>query len=188
MRSNLGSFCALYPMPVVIVGADDGKGVDYTTVAHVGILNSGQPQYVSIGLNKAHHVNGCIKKSKAFSICLPTEDMVVETDYCGIASGNKVDKSTVFKPFYSDQPNAPMVEGCPVCMDCSLHEILDYKTHEIFIGAILHTYADDSVLTDGHIDMEKLRPMLFEMGSKHYWSVGRPIAKCWDVGKGYKPK
>jgi len=44
------------------------------------------------------------------------------------------------------------------------------------------------VLTDGRIDLAKLRPMLFEMGSKQYWSVGRPIAKCWDVGKRFKSK
>jgi flavin reductase (DIM6/NTAB) family NADH-FMN oxidoreductase RutF len=188
MRKDLGSICALYPMPVVIVGAKDGVKEDYTTVAHVGILNLGQPQYISIGLNKAHHVNGCIKKVKAFSICLPREDMVVETDYCGIASGNKVDKSKVFKAFYSEKPGAPMIEECPVCMDCSLHDVLDFKTHEIFIGEIRSTYADDSVLTEGNIDISKLRPLLFEMGSKHYWSIGSPIAKCWDVGKGFVSK
>jgi flavin reductase (DIM6/NTAB) family NADH-FMN oxidoreductase RutF len=188
MRKHLGSICALYPMPVVIVGAKDGDKENYTTVAHVGILNVGKPQYISIGLNKAHHINNCIKKAKAFSICLPNEDMVVETDYCGITSGNKTDKSNVFKAFYSEKPNAPMIEGCPVCMDCNLHDVLDFKTHEIFIGGILSTYAEDSVLTDGHIDMKKLRPMLFEMGSKQYWTVGEPIAKCWDVGKGYNSK
>ena len=187
MKKNLGGICALYPMPVVLVGAKDGEKENYTTVAHVGIFNFGQPQYISIGLNKTHHVNDCIKKTKAFSVCIPTTDMVVETDYCGIASGNKVDKSKVFRAFYSERPNAPMVEGCPVCMDCHLHETLDFKTHEIFVGEILSTFADDDVLTDGHIDLRKLKPMLFEMGSKRYWTLGEPIARCWDVGKRYKP-
>jgi flavin reductase (DIM6/NTAB) family NADH-FMN oxidoreductase RutF len=188
MKESLGSTCALYPMPVVIVGARDKEKENYTTVAHVGILNLGQPQYISIGLHKSHHINDCIKRSKAFSVCLPSEDMVVETDYCGIASGNETDKSKVFKAFYSEKRNAPMVEGCPVCMDCNLHDVMDFKSHEIFIGGILATYADKSVLTEGHIDLMKLRPMLFDMGSKQYWTVGRPIAKCWDIGKSYRSK
>ena len=185
---ELGKVCALYPMPVVIVGANDGDRVDYTTVAHVGILNFGQPQYISVGLSKSHHINSCIRKAKSFSVCLPSEEMVVETDYCGIASGHKTDKSKVFKAFYSEKPNAPMVTGCKVCMDCRLHDTLDYNSHEIFVGEILATHADEKVLTDGRIDLAKLRPMLFEMGSKQYWSVGQPIAKCWDVGKRFKSK
>ncbi|MCU0861676.1 MAG: flavin reductase family protein [Methanomassiliicoccales archaeon] len=185
-KKDLGGLGALYPMPVVIVGAMDGERANYAAVAHVGILNYGQPQHLSIGLHKSHRTNHCIKATGAFSICMPSEDLVVRTDYAGIASGKREDKSKLFSTFFSPQGKAPMAQECPVCMDCGLHDVLDYGTHEIFVGEVLHTYADDSVLTDGHIDIGKLRPMLFDMGSKQYWSLGRPIAKCWEVGRGFK--
>jgi flavin reductase (DIM6/NTAB) family NADH-FMN oxidoreductase RutF len=188
VRVDLGGIGALYPMPVVIVGAMDGGRENFATVAHVGIFNYGQPQFISIGLHKSHHTNQCIKAAKAFSVCVPSEDMHVETDHVGIVSGKREDKSKVFGAFFSEQRNAPMAKECPVCMDCRLHETLDYQTHEIFVGEILHTYADDRVLTDGRIDLAKLRPLLFDMGSKQYWSLGGPIAKCWDVGRKYKSK
>ena len=188
MRIDLGGIGALYPMPVVIVGAMDGDRENFATIAHVGILNFGQPQYISIGLHKSHRSNDCIKAAKAFSVCLPSQEMVVETDHVGIVSGKGEDKSKVFGTFFSEARNAPMVKECPVCMDCRLHEVLDYGTHEVFVGEVLHTYADEEVLTDGKVDVAKLRPMLFDMGSKQYWSLGPPIAKCWDVGRGYRPK
>jgi flavin reductase (DIM6/NTAB) family NADH-FMN oxidoreductase RutF len=188
LRKELGKVNALYPMPVVIVGTWDEDRENYVTIAHVGIFNSGQPQYISIGLNKAHHTNDCIRKSKAFSVCLPSVDMVESTDYVGLVSGRKTDKSKVYDSFYSEKRNSPMIDGCSVCMDCRLHEVLDYRTHDIFVGEILATYAEESVLTEGHIDIAKLRPMLFDMGSKQYWSLGKPIAKAWDIGKKFKPK
>lgn len=175
-------------MPVVIVGVRDGEKENYSVVAHVGIMNFGEPQFITIGLHKSHHSIDCIKRSEGFSVCIPSEDLVLATDYVGLASGKSVDKSRVFKAFYSEERNAPMVEGCPVCMDCRVHDVLDFKTHDVFVGEILATYAEDSVLTDGHIDIAKARPMLFEMGSKHYWSIGQPIARCWDVGKAYTPE
>ena len=50
------------------------------------------------------------------------------------------------------------------------------------------TYAEVEVLTNGVVDVAKLRPLLFDMASKKYWSLGEPVAKCWSVGKEFEPK
>jgi len=39
------------------------------------------------------------KKNRAFSVNIPPESLVVETDYVGIVSGKKTDKSNVFEIF-----------------------------------------------------------------------------------------
>jgi len=62
----------------------------------VGILNHGTPQYLSIGLSKVHYSNAGILENRTFSICMPTEDLMVETDYCGIMTGLKTDKAPLF--------------------------------------------------------------------------------------------
>ena len=64
----------------------------------------------------------------------------------------------------------------------------NYFTHDLFIGEIVETYADESVLTDGKVDLAKLKPLLFDMSSVKYWSVGNVVAGCWNVGKQLKKK
>ena len=71
-------------------------------------------------------------------------------------------------------------------MELKLHDVLDFSTHEIFIGELVQTYVDDDVLTEGKIDIGKLRPLLFDMTSVKYWSLGPSVGKCWNVGKSLK--
>ncbi len=184
----IGPVNALYPMPTTLVGATvDGKA-NFLAVAHVGILNHGSPQYLSIGLHKSHYTNGGIRENKAFSICLPSETLMIETDFCGIMTGKKTDKASLFDVFYGEMKTAPMIRQCPVNMELTLHQILDFAAHEIFVGELVQTYADDGIMTDGAIDIAGVRPLLFDMASKKYWSLGGAIGNCWNAGKALKSK
>jgi flavin reductase (DIM6/NTAB) family NADH-FMN oxidoreductase RutF len=175
-------------MPTTLVGANVNGKANFLAVAHVGILNHGTPQYLSIGLAKIHYTNKGILENQTFSICLPSEDLMVETDYCGIMTGKKTDKAALFDVFYGDLRTAPMIRQCPVNMELKLHDVLDFKSHDIFIGELTETYADEGVLTDGGVDMAKLRPLLFDMAGKKYWSLGRALGNCWNAGKALKSK
>jgi len=73
-----------------------------------------------------------------------------------------------------------------VNMELRLHDVLDFSTHDIFIGELVQTYADESVLTSGKIDVAKLRPLLFDMASVKYWRLGPSIGDCWNIGKSLK--
>lgn len=184
----MGPVNALYPMPTTLVGATVNAKPNILTVAHVGILNHGTPQYLSIGLGKVHYSNAGIRENRTFSICLPSVDLMAQTDYCGIMTGKKTDKAALFDIFYGELKTAPMIRQCPVNMELKLHDTLDYKTHEIFIGELVQTHADDNVLTNGKIDIAKLRPLLFDMASVKYWSLGSAMGNCWSVGKSLKGK
>jgi flavin reductase (DIM6/NTAB) family NADH-FMN oxidoreductase RutF len=182
----IGAVNALYPMPTTLVGATVNGRPNFLTVAHVGILNHGTPQYLSIGLGKVHYSNAGINQNRTFSICMPSEELMVETDYCGLKTGKKVDKAALFDIFYGELETAPMIRQCPVNMELRLHDVLDFDTHDIFIGELVQTYADDKVLTNGKIDVAKLRPLLFDMASVKYWRLGEAIGNCWNVGKSLK--
>lgn len=182
----IGAVNALYPMPTTLVGATVNGKPNFLTVAHVGILNHGTPQYLSIGLGKVHYSNGGINQNRTFSICMPSEELVVETDYCGLKTGKKVDKAALFDIFYGELKTAPMIRQCPVNMELRLHDVLDFDTHDIFVGELVQTYADDKVLTNGKIDVAKLRPLLFDMASVKYWRLGEAVGNCWNVGKTLK--
>ena len=183
---SIGPVNALYPMPTTLVGATVNDNPNFLAVAHVGILNHGTPQYLSIGLAKVHYSNAGIHENRTFSICLPNVDLMVQTDYCGLMTGKKTDKAALFDLFYGDLKTAPMIRQCPVNMELKLHDVLDFKTHDIFIGELVQTHADDSVLDHGRIDLARLRPLLFDMASVQYFSLGPAIGKCWNVGKQLK--
>jgi flavin reductase (DIM6/NTAB) family NADH-FMN oxidoreductase RutF len=184
----IGPVNALYPMPTTLVGATVSGKPNFLAVAHVGILNHGKHQYLSIGLAKIHYTNAGIHENRSFSICLPSENLMVETDYCGIMTGKKTDKAALFDIFYGELKTAPMIRQCHVNMELKLHEVLDYTTHDIFVGELIQTYTDETVMTDGKIDIAKLRPLLFDMASVKYWSLGPVVGNCWNAGKSLKKK
>ncbi len=182
----IGPVNALYPMLTTLVGVTVNGKPNFLTIAHVGILNHGTPQYLSIGLGKIHYSNDGIKENKAFSICLPSEDLMVKTDYCGIVTGKKTDKAALFDVFYGELKTAPMIQECPVNMELKLYDVLDFPTHDIFIGELVETYADEGVMDGEKIDIQKLKPLLFDMASVKYYGLGQPLGNCWSAGKELK--
>jgi flavin reductase (DIM6/NTAB) family NADH-FMN oxidoreductase RutF len=185
MKEKLGAINVLYPTPTTLVGATVSGKPNFITIAHIGIMTHNQ---ISLGMGKNHYTNAGIKENKTFSVCLPSENLVVETDYCGIMTGKNTDKAVLFDVFYGELKTAPMIQQCPVCMECRLDRIIDFSTHDVIIGEIVQTYADESVLSDKNVDVSKLKPLLFDMSSKKYWSLGGEIAKCWNVGKQLKTR
>ena len=180
MKKNLGPLNCLYPMPTVLVGALVNGKPNYITIAYVGILDT---NLISISSHRDHFTNAGIKEAHTFSVNVPSEGLVKETDYCGLVSGREADKAALFANFYGVLKTAPMIAGCPVCMECKLIQTLNFKTHEVFIGEIVAAHVEESVLTDGVVDLAKVKPMLFDMPQRRYWRLGEAFAKCFEVGK-----
>lgn len=183
MKTKLGAKNCLYPLPTVLVGANVNGKPNYITIAHVGIMD---PDSVSLGMNKSHYTNAGIKETGTFSINIPSVDMIKETDYCGLVSGKNGDKSQLFETFYGVLKTAPMIRECPVNMECRLIQTVDFPRHDIFIGEVVEAYSEDEYMTDGVVDMAKVRPILFVMNDRSYWKLGRRFAQAWHIGKGYK--
>jgi flavin reductase (DIM6/NTAB) family NADH-FMN oxidoreductase RutF len=180
MKKKIAALNALYPTPTVLAGTMVKGKPNFIAIAHIGIMTLTS---ISLGINKSHYTNEGIKECKTFSVNIPSENLVAQTDYCGLVSGRKADKAKLFNVFYGDLGNAPMIEECPIAMECTLHSIVDLKSHEVFIGEIINTYVDEALLVNEKVDIARLRPLLFDMSSKKYWSLGGEIAPCWSVGR-----
>ncbi len=187
-KKKLEPVNVLYPTPTVLVGAVVNNRPNFITIAHIGIVNHARPFLISLSMAKAHYTNAGIRENKAFSVNIPSENLVAETDYVGLVTGKKVDKSELFDLFFGDLDTAPMIRSCPVNMACRLHDTYDTPTHDLFIGKIVETYADESVLDQSVVDVARVKPLLFDMSSKKYWSLGPALADCWRVGKTIKKK
>lgn len=184
-KIRLGAKNFLYPMPVVIVGADIDNKPNYITIAYCGIVQN-QPPMIAVTLGKIHHTNKGIHNNKCFSVNIPSEDMIQLTDYIGIKSGKHIDKSGLFTPFYGSLKSAPMIEECPVNLECKLVDVLEYGgTNEVFVGEIIETYSRETYVLNGLPDIKSIRPLAFSMYDGNYWSIGRHLGKAWKTGKDY---
>ena len=187
VRVSIGPKTHLYPMPTTLIGALVGGKPNYATVAFCGIVNL-EPPRIAIGIGTKHHTTAGIRETGTFSVNLPSAEMVEITDYCGLVSGKRVDKSKLFTTVFGKLGTAPMIEECPLSMECRVVHTWDQEPDLLVVGEIVETYARPEVLTDGVPDLKKLNPLLFSMHDNTYWTVGERIAKAWDVGRGLKGK
>lgn len=182
-KLKLGKKNYLYPSPIVLVGANVNGKPNYVTVSYCGIANR-SPAMIVISLNKLHYTRKGITENRVFSINIPSVDMIIDTDYCGIVSGYEVDKFKLFNNFYGILEHAPMISECPINIECKVvHELELEGSNVILIGEVIESYSDDRYLTNSIPNLKKINPVLFSMYESNYYNVGEVLGKAWSIGK-----
>lgn len=184
-KMKMGPQPMLWPHPTVLVGADvDGKP-DFAAVAWTGVAAS-TPPAISIALQHPRYSLKGIRQNLTFSVNIPSRELVRETDYCGIISGAKTDKvkDCKFKVFYGKTAGAPLIEQCPINLECEVRHILNMGSHALVIGKVVETHVSEDCLTDGQPDMNKVKPFTFVPGKYH--AIGDAFADAFSVGKEIK--
>lgn len=176
----------LYPMPTVLVGSIvDGKA-NFMAVGWISRVNLKPPLFgIALG---PHHTNKGIDENREFSINIPGVSLLEQTDYCGMISGSKIDKSHVFDIFYGDLNKCPLIAECPVCISCALYDAVKFPSNTLYIGEAKEVFTEEKYITDGKPDVKKINPFMLTMPDNNYWSVGENIGKAWDAGKNLKKK
>ena len=182
-KVKLGPQTLLYPMPAVLVGAKVADKPNFMTVAWCGIA-AYKPPALSMALNPVRYTLEGIKGQGTFSINIASADMVKTVDYCGIYSGKKRDKSQIFQTFYGVLETAPLIEECPVNLECKLIHTIELGSHVLFVGEIVETYVKESCMTEGKPDVEKIDPLVYNIVDTQYQRLGEVVAKAFHVGKG----
>jgi len=184
-KVNLGANAYIYPMPVTLVGAVVEGRANFMAVGWVMRVNR-KPPLLAVALNKGHFTPEGIRQHRAFSVNFPGADLMEKTDYCGLVSGRQVDKSGLFRVFYGELEAAPLIEECPLGLECRLYEVVELPVNDLFIGEIVAAYADEDCLTDGQPDILKINPLVLTMPDNQYWTVGERAGKAWAAGKNLK--
>ncbi|HQN18175.1 MAG TPA: flavin reductase, partial [Syntrophobacteraceae bacterium] len=162
--------------------ANGGLRPNFMAVGWITRVNL-KPPMIAIGLAKQHYTNTGIHSSKAFSVNIPSVDLLQKVDYCGIRSGRNVDKSTLFTVTEGPATGAPMIDDCPLCMECKLVKVVDLPSHELFIGEIVSAFANAEICSDGRPDTRKIKPFTLTMPDNRYWAVGDFAGNAWSIGK-----
>ena len=121
------------------------------------------PPLLTVSVNKNHLTNKAIRENKTFSVNFPSVDLMEKTDYCGLVSGKRTDKSDLFEIYYGNLETAPMIGKCPLSLECKLTDIYEMPTSDLFIGEIKSTYTEKQYLTDGKPDIKKMNPAVLTM-------------------------
>jgi flavin reductase (DIM6/NTAB) family NADH-FMN oxidoreductase RutF len=187
-KRKMGAQTWLYPEPVVLIGADVDDKPNFMTVAWIGI-GGAEPPIVSVAIRHTRYSLKGIRQYMAFSVNIPSMDMIEETDYCGIVSGAKTDKveDCQFKVFYGKTAGAPFIEQCPINLECEVLHILDVGSHSLVIGKIVETHVSEDCLTGGKPDINKIKPVVYiPRPTPEYRGVGEFVADTYSIGKEIK--
>jgi len=174
----------LYPMPMVLIGSVYEGRVNFMAVGWVSRVNF-KPPLLAIALGP-HHTNKGIDENREFSINIPDGSLIEKTDYCGLVSGSKTDKSEIFNVFYGESDKIPLIEECPVCMSCSVYDTVKLPSNTLYIGEPKEVFTEEKYMTDKKLDIKKINPFTLTMPDNKYWSVGKNLGKAWNIGKNLK--
>ena len=182
-RKNFGPNHALVttPQPCVMIATwDENKNPDVMMAAWAGQLDYKQ---IVISLSK-HKTTDNLEKTGAFTVSFADERTVAESDYFGLVSGNKVpDKVAKVGFAVTPSPNvdAPIINEYPLTLECKVVSFED----GMLIGEVINQSADESILTDGKVDLAKLKPIVFDAAGMCYRSLGEVVGQAWGAGKAF---
>jgi flavin reductase (DIM6/NTAB) family NADH-FMN oxidoreductase RutF len=191
-KIKLGAKTMLYPLPTFLVGANVGGKPNFMAVAWGGVACSNPPM-LTVALQHHRFTYRGIQENGTLSVNVPSAGLVKETDYCGLVTGEMIDKSVVcgFKVFYGELKTAPLIEQCPINLECRLAHTYNLGTHALLIGQIEEVHASEECLSQGEPDILKVNPLIFSFGMQGaaYYSLGPMVAEAFKAGEEInKPK
>ena len=140
-------------------------------------------KHIVISLSK-HKTTENLELTGAFTVSFADERTVAESDYFGLVSGNDVPDKVARAGFtVTPSPNvdAPIVNEYPLTLECKVVSWAD----GVLIGEIVNQSADESILTDGKVDLAKLKPIVFDAAGVCYRALGDVVGGAWQAGKAF---
>lgn len=175
MKKNIGAQLALYPAPVIVVGAIVNDKPTWTLVAHAGTMAH---SHLMVSLVHAHYINQEIIESKKLSVNIVDEAWLKEADRMGVISGNKEDKPESFA-YTIGENGALLIDDAKVSIEGEVDGNYELENFDNFVCKIVATYAEGSVLNDaGKIDYHTFKPVFFEFQTYEYFVTGEKVGDC----------
>ncbi|MDO4413522.1 MAG: flavin reductase family protein [Erysipelotrichaceae bacterium] len=181
MRKDFGKKTIITPLPVVIIGTYDENGKpNAMNAAWAGQVDADQ---IIISLSK-HQTTDNLEKNGDFTVAFATRKTVVESDYFGIESGRKADKiaKAGFHAVRGTCVNAPVFEEYPLVLECKVVEMKPDGDGYLLTGETVNMSVDESILTDGKVDLSKMEPIMFDSAMNKYRVIGEIVADAFKAG------
>ncbi|MBN2381984.1 flavin reductase family protein [bacterium] len=185
MKKSLGAHTIVYPSPVFIIGSYDQAGKPNAMAVAWGGICCSKPPCVAISLRKATYSYGNIMARKAFTVNIPSEKLIIQSDYFGMVSGrdeNKFEKSGL-TAVRSELVDAPYIAEFPLVLECTCIHTHEIGLHTQFIGEILDVKVEETMFDGDQPDIQKIKPFIYDMTSSSYYGIGQKLALSFSIGK-----
>lgn len=183
MRKKLNVTEGIFPMPVLMVttyNEDDTVNVMNAAWGTMQARNT-----VVLQLTESHKTVKNIKARGAFTISIADANHVVEADYFGVVSGNKVInkfENSGLTASKADMVNAPVINEFPICLECEFIEYQDNSYGCGVIGKVVNITADESVIIEDKIDMSLVNAIAFDPYTHGYYKVTERVGEAFKDG------
>ena len=176
---------ALLPTPVVLLSvAGHGKEkANIITLAWVGTVCSAPPM-LSVAIRPSRHSHGLVNAAREFVVNIPRADQLEAVDAAGVWSGVEHDKfkELGFTARPANQVAAPLIEECPINIECVVRHQLALGAHDLYIAEIVAVQYDEELIDSrGRLKTAQLEAMAFVAGE--YWSLGQRLGSYGQAAK-----
>ncbi len=183
MRKKLNITEGIFPMPVLMVATYNEDGSVNVMNAAWGTMQ--ERDHVVLNLTETHKTIKNIKARGAFTVSIADAAHVVEADYFGVESGNRVSnkfQNSGLTANKSEIVDAPVINEFPLCLECEFVEYQNNKYGCGVIGRVVNVTADESVLVEDKIDMALVNAIAFDPYTHGYYKVTERVGEAFKDG------
>lgn len=181
MKKELKITPGIFPMPVLMIGTYNEDGTVDVMNAAWGMAQS--MNQLKLCLTESHKTVKNMKRTMACTVALGTKELVSESDYLGMASGNTVaDKfeRTGLHSVKSEKVNAPIIEEYPICMEC---KVIGFEEDGTLVE-VVGVQAEEKYLNeDGTIRLNEIGIISYDPYGHGYYVVGDKVGTAFSDGK-----
>ena len=183
MRKKLEITEGIFPMPVLMVATYNEDGSVNVMNAAWGTMQ--ERGHVVLNLTETHKTVKNIKERGAFTVSIADAAHIVEADYFGIESGNKVSnkfKNSGLTADKSEMVDAPIINEFPLCLECEFIEYQNGKYGCGVIGKVVNVTADERVMAGDKIDISLVNAIAFDPYTHGYYRVSERAGEAFKDG------
>ena len=163
----------LAPAPVLLLSCvgEDGS-TNILTVSWVGVACQ-TPPIVSVAIRAERFSYGLIRETGEFALNIPPASLIRAVDFCGVVSGRDVNKfaETRLTPVPAMKVRAPMIQECPVNLECVVRNSLVLGSHVLFLAEVVAMHADGEVVENGSVITGRVAPLAYDPFGGDYWTL-----------------
>ena len=183
MRKKLNITEGIFPMPVLMIATYNEDGSVNVMNAAWGTMQ--ERDHVALNLTETHKTVKNIKARGAFTVSIAEAAHVLEADYLGVVSGNRVTnkfENSGLTASKAEMVDAPVINEFPLCLEC---EFVEYQNGEYgcgVIGKVVNVTADESVMVGDKIDMSLVNAIAFDPYTHGYYKVTERVGNAFKDG------
>jgi flavin reductase (DIM6/NTAB) family NADH-FMN oxidoreductase RutF len=174
------------PVPAALVTCRRaGERPNIITIAWIGVACS-RPPMLALGIRPGRFSHALVRDTHQLVVNIPSRDLLERVDWCGLVSGRDRNKfqETGLTPTPAKKVGAPLIQECPLNLECHLRQIIPLGSHDLFLAEVVAMWVDEGILNEsGKVDVAKLAPLAYCAGVYEYWGLSPRLGGYGDGKK-----